>query len=91
MQLEPMIYVFTSGSSGVLGFSLQKSGSDLPRAASYQENWNRAYEVRMSETALDVFRIDTIAAMSDLRSCGYHVARPATDIQGLPKHHRGSS
>lgn len=91
MQPAPMVYVFTSGSSGVLGFSLQKNGSNLPRAASYQENWNRAYEVRMSETALDAFRIDTIAALSDLRSCGYYVVRPAEDAQALPKHHRGSS
>ena len=91
MQPAPMVYVFTSGSSGVLGFSLQKAGSDLPQAASYQENWSRAYEVRMSETALDVFRIDAIAALSDLRSCGYHVARPAKDTQAFPNHHRGSS
>lgn len=91
MQLETMVYVFTGGGSGVLGFSLQKSGSDLPQATSYQENWNRAYEVRMSEDALDVFRIDTIAALSDLRSCGFHVARPVEDVQTLPKHHRGSS
>lgn len=86
-----MVYVFTSGHSGVLGFSLQKCGSDLPTAASYQENWSRAYEVRMSDVALDAFRIDAIIALSDLRSCGYHVARPAEDTQALPKHHRGSS
>jgi len=91
MQLEPMVYVFTCGSSGVLGFSLQRSGSDLPQATSYQENWSRAYEVRMLENALDAFRIDTVAALSDLRSCGYHVARPAENAQALPKHHRGSS
>jgi hypothetical protein len=91
MELAPMVYVFTSGNSGVLGFSLQKCGSDLPPAASYQENWSRAYEVRMSDVALDVFRIDSMTALSDLRSCGYHVARPVEDTRTLPKHHRGSS
>jgi hypothetical protein len=91
MQLEPMVYVFTSGGAGVLGFSLQKSGSDLPQAVSYQKNWSRAYEVRMSENALDVFRINTIIALSDLRSCGFHVAEAVEDTQIFPKHHRGSS
>jgi hypothetical protein len=91
MQLEPMVYVFTSGGAGVLGFSFQKSGSDLPQAASYQKNWSRAYEVRMSDNALDVFRINTIAAVSELRSCGFHVAQPAEDTQIFPKHHRGST
>jgi hypothetical protein len=86
-----MVYVFMSGNSGVLGFSLEKSGSNLPTSASHLESWSRAYEVRMSDIALDVFRIDTAAALSDLRSCGYHVSRPSKDSLPLPKHHRGSS
>jgi hypothetical protein len=87
----PMVYVFTSGNLGALGFSLQKTGSDLPQPASYQENWNRAYEVRMTEIALSVFRINPLSALFDLASSGYHVARPTSDTQCMPKHHRGSS
>ncbi|RUP11373.1 MAG: hypothetical protein EKK38_02040 [Hyphomicrobium sp.] len=86
-----MVYVFTSGNSGVLGFSLRKCGSNLPPAASHLESWSRAYEVQMSVIALDVFRIDTTAALSDLKSCGYHVARTSKDNLPLPQHHRGSS
>ncbi len=91
MQPAPMVYVFTNGRSGVLGFSLQKCGANLPPAASQLDCWSRAYEVRMSDIALDVFRIDAVVALSDLRSCGYHVSRPSEDTLTLPKHHRGSS
>jgi hypothetical protein len=88
MHMTPIVYVFTSGTSNALGFSLQELGADLASACSYLESWCRAYEVEMSDAALSVFHIDTAAAISDLGSCGYHVARPTADALALPQHHR---
>jgi hypothetical protein len=90
MHLIPTVYVFTRGSSGGLGFSLQKCGADLPSATSHMESWGRAYEVQMTDSALDVFGIDTLAAISNLRSGGFHVST-AADFLLLPQHHRASS
>jgi hypothetical protein len=91
MNSAPIVYVFTCGNAGVLGFSLQKYGANLPSASPYSEKWSRAYEVQMSALALGVFGIDTTIVLSDLGSCGYHIALPVPDTQSLPKYHRASS
>ncbi|AGK56985.1 hypothetical protein HYPDE_26523 [Hyphomicrobium denitrificans 1NES1] len=88
-----IVYVFVCGNPGLLGFSVDKRGINLPLTSTFgpAHHWSRAYEIEMTEAAFCAFMIDGTIAIADLISCGYHVARSTPDANALPKHHRSSS
>jgi hypothetical protein len=87
------VYVFVCGNPGLIGFSVDKLGANLPLTSTFgpAHSWSRAYEMEMTEAAFCTFSIDVAIAIADLTSRGYHVARSTADASSLPKHHRSSS
>lgn len=87
------VYVFVCGNPGLMGFSVDKLGANLPLTSTFgpAHSWSRADEIEMTEAAFCAFTIDGASAIADLVSHGYHVARSTADASSLPKHHRYSS
>ena len=74
MSMNPNVYVFVRGWSDLIGLSLDQRAANLP--TSLPHKWTIIDRVPLAAHEIGLLRIDPTIAIENLRTRGYHVAKP---------------
>jgi hypothetical protein len=74
MSMNSNVYVFVRGWSDLIGLSLDPEAANLPRSSPGE--WAFINRVPLAAYEIGLLRIDPTIAIENLRTRGYHVAKP---------------
>jgi hypothetical protein len=76
MSIKPSVYVFVSGWSDLIGLSLDERAANLPLCPASPHKWTLIDNVPLAAFEIGLLKIDPKIAIKNLRTRGYHVAKP---------------
>jgi hypothetical protein len=76
MSINPSVYVFVSGWSDLIGLSLDERAANLPPCLASPHKWTLIDKVPLAAYEIGLLKIDPKIAIENLRTRGYHVAKP---------------
>jgi hypothetical protein len=74
MSFKADVYVFVSGWSDLIGLSLDHRAANLP--PSLPDKWTIIDKIPLAAHEIGLLRVDPTIAIENLRTRGYHVAKP---------------
>ena len=74
MSFNTNVYVFVSGWSDLIGLSLDHRAANLP--PSLPDKWTIIDRIPLAAHEIGLLRVDPTIAIENLRTRGYHVAKP---------------
>jgi hypothetical protein len=76
MSISSNVYVFVCGWSDLIGLSLDARAGNLPSYLASPHKWTLIDKVPLAAHEIGLLKIDPTIAIENLRTRGYHVAKP---------------